>query len=517
MKHSVILVVLDGWGIGEKNESNPIHMANLSAFDFIEKNFRSGALQASGISVGLPWEEEGNSEVGHLTIGSGTVLYQHYPRITLAIRNESFFSNEKLKAAFDHGKKNNSTVHLIGLLGEGNVHSSFEHLKALIEMAKREKCRSLCLQLFTDGRDSPHRNASDLIPRLESFLKDAGVGEIVSLSGRYYAMDRDKHFERIEKTYSALIGKAPVEQTTKAALSKTYALNLSDEYVVPCIIKRAQPVKDSDAIIFFNFREDRMRELVEAFVSPNFSAFKTERFNNLFTVSFTEYDSKLSINVAFETPKVKTCLAKTIAEQGLSQLHIAETEKYAHVTYFFNGLREEPYENEFRILIPSRELTRHDEHPEMMASTITERVTASLKEGVFDFILVNYANPDIIAHTGNYEATQKAVQVIDEEIRKLVNVALEEDHTVLITSDHGNAEVLLDLKTGEAESKHNVSPVPIYLISRKYMRQIALNYSPKLEIIGFLSDVAPTILELMNLPKPPEMTGESRLSELATS
>ncbi|MEK7512571.1 MAG: 2,3-bisphosphoglycerate-independent phosphoglycerate mutase [Patescibacteria group bacterium] len=515
MRKTVVLAILDGWGIGTPDESNPIYTAKPKAIDFIERRYPAGALQSSGMAVGLPWEEVGNSEVGHLTIGAGRVLFQHFPKISMAIDEGTFFKNLALREAFIHAKRTGGAVHLVGLLSSGNVHASFSHLLALLDLAKSEECSALFLHLFLDGRDSSPRSAGEIMHQLHAAIAERGIGIVATLSGRYYGMDRDQHWDRTERAYR-LIAEGRGQVTSPAALLEaTYRQGLSDEYAEPSVIEAPYPVRDGDAIIFFNFREDRMRQLVEAFANPSFARFEARRFQNLSLVTMTEYQMDFPVRVAFETEIAERPLGRVLAEAGKTQLRITETEKYAHVTYFFNGLREEPFENEFRVLIPSRRLIHHDEQPEMMARELTDRVIAALSEGAFDFILVNYANPDVVAHTGNYDATIAAIRTVDREIGRLAEQTLGGGHVLFITSDHGNAEVVLELKTGRTETQHDPNPVPFYLVAQEFERRTPLDGFVRLPTIGLLSDIAPTILELMGIEKPPEMTGESLLSQLA--
>lgn len=520
MRRTFVLTILDGWGIGKLDESNPIHTTNPKTIKFIESSFPSGALQASGIAVGLPWREEGNSEVGHLTIGAGRILYQHFPRISMAIEDGSFFKNHALKKAFEHARKNNSAVHLVGLLTQGNVHASFDHLAALIKMAKEERCTELYLQLFTDGRDSSPKSLSKLIDSLEQEIKKNGVGVIASMSGRYYAMDRDNRWDRTEKAYRVLVGDSRNINSKENLAEKVYKRGLGDEFIEPTIIDASHPIRDNDAVIFFNFREDSIRQITELFVTPAFEKFPLRKFNNLFVATMTEYKEIFKADVVFPKDKVENSLGKVLADNKKIQLRIAETEKHAHVTYFFNGLRDAQFPNEYRVLIPSEKTIRQEEHPEMMASAVTERAMIALNEGGFDFILINYANPDVIAHTGNYKATVEAIKVIDRELEKLVKSVLAGGHVLLITSDHGNAESVLNLQTGEPETTHDPNPVPIYLVAKEYQKTRptgsgqAEETPRRLKTIGLLSDVAPTILALMNIPKPPDMTGQSLLDQL---
>lgn len=512
-RRSVVLIILDGWGIGREDFSNPIHIAAPPNINHIKSHFPTGALQASGISVGLPWGEEGNSEVGHLNMGAGKIIYQNYPRITLSIRKEEFFENKALKNAFAHAKKNNSAVNLLGLLTEANVHSSFEHLKALLKFAEKENFPSekIHLHLITDGRDSPPRSAIALLEKLPD------KKQLASISGRYYTMDRDGHWERIEQAYKMLTDQEPlVIEDIQKHLNVAYEKNLNDEYIIPALIgPEKKPIQENDSLIFFNFREDRMKEIVRAFTEKNFDKFPVKKFVNLYATSMIEYDKSFTLPVAFPPEAIKVPLAKILSENKKTQLRVAETEKYAHITYFFNGLKEKPFENEFRILIPSQSAP-HDKHPEMRAKEISQRIISAIEENSYDFILANFANGDMIAHTGNFEATTEAIKIVDEEIGKILKTTLENNSILIITSDHGNAERVLNPQTGEIETKHDPSPVPIYLIANDFEREktpseIRLSENAP---IGVLADISPTILELMGIPKPPEMTAQSLLDVL---
>ncbi len=511
-KRTVVLVILDGWGVGQPNDFNPIYVVNPSSINYLKANFPSSLLQASGISVGLPWGEEGNSEVGHLNLGAGKIIYQYYPRISLSIRDASFFENKALRGAFEHAKKNNSSVNIIGLLGQGNVHSSLEHLSALIEFAKKENITKLNLHLFTDGRDSPPESTLELLSQIPK-------EKLASLSGRFYAMDREAHWERTQKAYSVLIGEGEVVSNIEAHIKETYSRKLSDEFVEPIKTKADGEIKNNDALIFFNFREDRIRQLAAAFINKNFTNFPVKSFNNMHIATMTEYDNEFKVPIAYPPEKIGVCLSKILSDNEKTQLRIAETQKYPHITYFFNGLKEEPFKNEYRVLIPSRTIIRQDEHPEMMAQEITTRAIESIGEKAFDFILINYANPDIIAHTGNYEACLQAVKIMDKQIEKVVKTALEADAVLIITSDHGNMEKVIEPLTGLMETQHDLSPVPIYIVAKEFMKQrteAEIRQSEK-ETIGILADVAPTILELMGINKPEEMTGQSLLKSLVAN
>lgn len=511
MRSTVVLVVLDGWGIGPTDESNPIYVVKPKTISYIQQNFPSGSLQASGIAVGLPWGEEGNSEVGHLTMGIGKVVYQHYPRISLSISDGSFQKNTSLLSVFDHAKKHHGRVHLVGLVGQANVHSSMEHLEELIRMAHEQNV-SCIIHMISDGRDSEPHSAYSLLQKLP-------LDQVGSISGRYYAMDRDKHWDLTHRAYDALVGiGTPIPQTEiQKHIEKTYANRLNDEYIAPVIIDSPQrSIQDNDAVLFFNFREDRMRQITEACTSPHFKEFETKKFSNVLYVSMTQYRDDFSIPVVFPPEKIQECLGHVLSQNNKSQLRIAETQKYTHVTFFFNGLQDNPFPGEYRILIPSRMIPRQEDDPVMMAPAITARLIEALEEGAFDFILVNFANPDMIAHTGNYEASKKAIQVIDEQLTRLIQTALRTNATLLITADHGNVERLFNPITGEPETKHDANPVPVYLVGNAYARPQNSSVLQERErvTIGMLSDIAPTILELMNVQKPATMTGQSLLRYL---
>lgn len=511
MARTVVLIILDGWGLGHEDESNPVHVVQPQTFKWLTENYPVTSLQASGISVGLPWGEVGNSEVGHLTLGAGKVVYQYYPRITMAIHDKTFFANESLKAAFDHAKKNNSAVNLVGLLSKGNVHSSVEHIEALIKMAEQENAPEVKLHLFADGKDMPPRT-------LEDVLKLVPREKLATLTGRYYAMDREGNWNLTEETYKALTagGGADVRESFPEVLKTSYDRGMNEEFLPPLRWGGEEKnIKDGDAVIFFNYREDSIRQLATAFIDPAFDKFARADFKNLHVATMTRYKEEWSAPVAFPPDTVKTPLGKVLSDAGLTQLRLAETYKYAHVTYFFNGYEEPPYKNEYRVVIPSEPIPHPDEHPEMMAGAITDRLIEAVQGRGFGFILANYANADAIAHTGNYKAAEEAVRVLDRELARVMKVAVNPDTVVLITSDHGNIEELLDPMTGRVETQHDPSPVPLYLVGdefkgRKFMNQNALRD----QTLGILSDVAPTILEIMKIQKPPEMSGESLLKDL---
>ncbi|MDO8664740.1 MAG: 2,3-bisphosphoglycerate-independent phosphoglycerate mutase [Candidatus Liptonbacteria bacterium] len=509
MKRTVALIILDGWGIGRNDESNPIHMVNPENFRWLEDNYPTGSLQASGISVGLPWGEVGNSEVGHLTIGAGKVIYQYYPRIMLSIGDGSFFKNPALKNAFEHAKKNNSGINFVGLLTKANVHASIEHLQALIKMAEQEKIDNVKLHLFADGKDSPPH-------MFEKLLEEIPKEKLATLSGRYYGMDRSQNWEATQRAYDCMTGTSGGTTDNLAkAIEKNYELNHSEEFLPPLIVSSDKLIQENDSVIFFNFREDSIRQIAESFITENFDKFPVKKFENLFIVTMTRYEEKFAVPIAFPPDTVENPLGKILSDAGKNQLRLAETYKYAHVTYFFNGYREPAFKNEYRVLIPSLSAPHQDEHPEMMAGSITDRAIEAISNHSFDFILINYANPDTMGHTGNFEAGLKAVEIINNEIGRLLKVCLNQDTVVIITSDHGNIEEMLSPITGQAETQHDPSPVPFYLIAQEFKNRKFSNWKNlSMDVTGVLSDVAPTILEIMNIPKPPEMNGESLLQSL---
>jgi 2,3-bisphosphoglycerate-independent phosphoglycerate mutase len=508
-KRTLILIILDGWGIGREDGSNPIHLAKPENLTALAENYPMGSLNASGISVGLPWGEVGNSEVGHLTIGAGRTIYQYYPRITLAIRDKTFFSNEALKAAFAHARKNNSGINFAGLLTKANVHASLEHLQALLKMAEEEKIGNVKLHLFADGKDSQMKT-------LEKFLDEIPKDKLATLMGRYYGMDRNQNWDLTQRAYDCMTGTkiSPVKDLSQA-IKDNYSRSPSEEFLPPINVDPAKVVQDNDAIVFFNFREDSIRQLAEAFIVKEFDKFPVKNFSNLFVATMTKYEDKFSAPVAFPPDTVKNCLGKVLSDSGRVQLRLAETYKYAHVTYFFNGYREPAFRNEYRVVVPSLSTPNPEEHPEMMASAITDRALEALNNRTFDFILINYANGDTMGHTGNFQAGMKAVEIVDAEVGKILKAAGEQNAAVMITSDHGNIEEMLNPMTGLTETQHDPNPVPVYLVAQEFKGRKFMNWNNLAnEVTGVLSDVAPTILEIMNIQKPPEMTGESLLQSL---
>jgi 2,3-bisphosphoglycerate-independent phosphoglycerate mutase len=508
-KQTTVLIVLDGWGIGRNDASNPIYVVKPETFAWLKEHYPVTSIQASGIAVGLPWGEVGNSEVGHLTLGAGKVLYQYYPKITMAIRDGSFFENPVLKAACAHARETGGAINFAGLLTEANVHASLDHLKALIKMAEQEKVPKINLHLFADAKDSPPHT-------VESFLKEVPAEYLASLMGRYYAMDRQGDWRLTETAYRTITGaNGAVVQNPSQTIAATYARGMTEEYLPPMRFGEGKSVQDGDALFFFNYREDSIRQLASSFIVKPFDKFPTIDFNNLFVATMSHYDDAFAVPVAFPADVVHDPIGKVLSDRGMTQLRLAETYKYAHVTYFFNGLREEPFQNEYRILIPSNESLHPEEHPEMMARPITDRLVEAMENHAFDFVLVNYANPDTIGHTANYNAGLEAVKVIDREIGRVVKAAEAAGAVVAITGDHGNIEEMINPMTGLPESQHDPSPVPLYLVGEEFKgRKFVNQESLAMETLGSLADVAPTLLEIMHIPQPPEMTGRSLLDGL---
>ena len=524
-KKTCVLIILDGWGIGHKDDSNAIYRANTPTINYIKKNYPAACLQSAGIAVGLPWDEPGNSEVGHLTMGAGRVIYQHYPRISLAVRNGDFFKNQALNEAFNHGINNNSNVHILGLLSSGNVHSSYEHLQALIKLAATKKHHNVFFHLFTDGKDSPPQSARSMVEKLQNDLKKFGVGQLASLTGRYYALDRRKNWAVTQKYYNLIVkGEGRKSPNPLKMLDDYYAKNITDPYIEPTLIfnpeksESAHLIQENDSLIFFDFREDSIKQIVAPFVSKDFKEFEILPFNNLRITTMTVYDETFNASVAFPPEKINNGLSEILSNLNLPQLKIAETEKFYHLTYFFNCLSEKVFPNEFRVLIPSKEIPHSDDAPEMRAPEITDRLITALNENIYSFIAINYANPDSLAHTGNYNATIKGIEILDQQLAKVLEAIKKAGADLIITADHGNAERLYDPKTGEKETEHNANPVPFYLVSEKYKlkqeKKEEQIVNEENRTLGVLCDIAPTILELMEIPAPPEMKGRSLLQYL---
>lgn len=520
----VVLIILDGWGIAPLARSNGISMAKTPTIDNLISSYPTMTLQASGESVGLPWGEMGNSEVGHLNLGAGKIIYQDLPRITNAILNGSFFKNNYFLAGIEAIRKSKGKLklHLIGLVSPGGVHSYLEHLYALLELAKKEGLDDVFIHAILDGRDTPYNSGINFINKLIGKTKELGIGAIASLSGRFYAMDRDNHWERIEMAYNAMIGKPSKEKKyidPIAAIEDSYKAKIYDEEFVPISLcgedgSPKGPIMDGDIVIFFNYRADRARELTKAFVLPS-SKFDRNYMEDLTFICMTEYEKNLPVNIAFPPELIKNPLAKVISDAGLKQLHVAETEKYAHVTFFFNGGAEENFPGEERALIPSPRVESYAERPEMSGKEITNTVVKNINTEIFDFIVINFANADMVAHTGNMKATIEAIEFLDYCVKKIVDSVLVKNGALIITADHGNAECLVDIQTGCIDKEHSTYPVPVIIISNDLegknagKEDIVSNDLSLLTPSGILADIAPTVLNLMGLEKPPEMTGRS--------
>ena len=518
----VVLVVLDGWGVAPSSAANAISMARTPVFRKLTTTYPCATLQAGGEAVGLPWGEMGNSEVGHLTLGAGKILYHDLPRITRSVVDQSFFQNTALLEACEAVKRRGTKLHLMGLVSPGGVHSSSEHLYALLELVARQGLLEVYVHAFLDGRDTPLDSARGYLADLEAKLKKLKLGKVATIMGRFYAMDRDNHWDRIQAAYDCMTqGKGVLQSSVQQAITASYAARVYDEQVAPTVITNADSsptavVSPGDAVVFFNFRSDRARQITKAFVMPQFDSFPRAALTDLTFVTMTEYEQGLPIKVVFQPEVVEYPLARVISDAGLKQLHLAETEKYAHVTYFFNGGREQAYPGEEHVLIPSPVVPSYDEKPEMSARGITERLLQEVRGGAYDFYVVNYANADMVGHTGNLPATVRAVEFLDECLGEVVASILEAGGIVFITADHGNAEGMVNPQTGAITKEHSARPVPFIMVAAN-LEGKAMSGTPmtndlsQLTAAGLLTDVAPTILKVMELEKPSGMTGQCLL------
>lgn len=536
----LVLIILDGWGIASANAGNAIAQAQLPNFNRLFGAYPHTQLEASGEAVGLPRGEDGNSETGHLNIGAGHIVFQDLPRISMSIADGTFFKNPAFLKAIKYAQDNNSTLHLMGLIGAGGVHANNEHLYALLSLCQKFGLKKVSLHLFTDGRDSPQSAALTYINQLRAQMDQTGVGQIASIMGRYFAMDRDLRWERTQKAYQCLtqgIGhkaKAPEE-----AIQAAYDANKTDEFIEPTNIVNDQDqplslIGENDAVIFYNFRIDRPRQLTKAFVLDNFEdqgqkmdfdpyrdryyssyyktpeaprkPFKRElKIQHLLFVTMTEYEKGLPVESAFPPSPVNMPLARVLSNQGKRQLHMSETEKERFVTYYFDGMREKPFPGEDWSIIPSPNVATYDLKPEMSTPGITNSLAQHIQTGDYDFILVNYANPDMVGHTGDLKAGIAACESVDQALGKLVPIILQSDGAAIIIADHGNVEEMIDLETGQVDTKHSTNPVPFIFIANQ--TQQLPNHLPQ----GILADVAPTILKLLKIAKPQAMMGKSLL------
>lgn len=537
----VVLIILDGWGITSETKGNAIVQAKTPNIDRFWAAYPKTLLSASEEAVGLPKGEDGNSEAGHLNIGAGKVVLQELPKIDFSIADTSFFTIPAFLAATEHAKKNKSGFHLMGLLGAGGVHSSINHLFALLKLAKTQQLEQVYLHLFTDGRDSPPTSALIYINQLDEEIKKIGIGKIASIGGRYFGMDRDHRWERTQKAYEAMVsGEGKKFNSAIEGIKASYQTNKTDEFIEPFLVaenSKMNLISDHDAVIFFNFRIDRPRQLTKAFVLPDFerlvikkiafdpyaerygikqyqppqataTTFKRKKtLQDLFFVTMTEYEPGLPVKVAFIPETVKMPLARVLAEKELRQFHVAETEKERHVTYYFNGRREKAFPGEDRVEIPSPDVKTYDLQPEMSAYGVTEELLKRIKTGFYDFIVVNYANPDMVGHTGVLEAGIKACEVTDDCVGKVVQTISNLNGVCLITADHGNVEKMIDLQTNKIDTKHSTNPVPFIVASRKF------NHRGRMLPKGILADIVPTILAIMGVEKPGLMTGRNLLKQ----
>ena len=505
-KRPVVLTILDGWGISAETAGNAIAQAHTPCFDKLQQNHPTAQLQASGLAVGLPQGQMGNSEVGHLNIGAGRVIYQDLTRISKSINDGDFFTNPVFIDALAKIKQRHGTLHLMGLLSDGGVHSLNTHLYALVQMATQYGIQDICIHPFLDGRDTPPSSALSYLQQLEKTLTDLNSGRIATICGRFYAMDRDNRWDRVEKAYRAMtMGEGKSFPDSHSAITAAYANDQTDEFVEPCIIGAPAPVNDGDGIIFFNFRADRAREISAAFTSDEFDGFtRPNKIDLAAYVCMTNYAEQLNLPVAFPPDSYANILAETVANAGMKQLHLAETEKYAHVTFFFNGGTEEPFPNEERILIPSpQDVATYDKKPQMSAAQVADNVIEQVRSDKFDLIIVNFANPDMVGHTGIMDAAINAVETVDSNLQRVIDAVLQQDGCLLITADHGNCEQMID-GDGQPQTAHTTNPVPIIYVSNVSSSHCTINS-------GQLADIAPTILTLLDLAVPTEMTGKNLL------
>ncbi|MBP3708638.1 MAG: 2,3-bisphosphoglycerate-independent phosphoglycerate mutase [Clostridia bacterium] len=506
-KKTTMLMIIDGYGINENEKGNAVKAANTPNLEKLFKTCPTTEIYTSGMKVGLPDGQMGNSEVGHTNIGAGRIVYQQLTRITKSIEDGDFFSIPEFVSAIENCKANNSKLHILGLLSDGGVHSHNRHLYGLLEMAKRKGFEDVYVHCFLDGRDTPPASAENYIIELEEKIKEKGVGKIASVSGRYYSMDRDKRWDRIQKTYNAIVrGEGEKAQSATKAIEDSYLKEVFDEFVVPTVICNGNvpvaTISKNDSVIFFNFRPDRAREITRTLVDPEFNEFETIKDLNLNFVCMAEYDATLpNVSVAFKPERLNNTFGEYISNKGLTQLRIAETEKYAHVTFFFNGGEEKQYPGEDRILVPSPKVATYDLQPEMSEPEVTEKVVEAINSGKYDSIILNYANSDMVGHTGSMEAAIKALEAVDDGVGKVVEAMKNNGGVLLITADHGNSEQMIDYTTGEPHTAHTTNPVPLILVGMENTKVKS----------GKLADLAPTMLDIMGLEKPAEMTGESLL------
>ena len=499
MKKPVILMILDGFGIAPE-KGNAIKAAKKPNIDKLFASNPLTQIGASGMDVGLPDGQMGNSEVGHTNMGAGRIVYQELTRITKTINEDKLKDNEAIVDAMDKALKNGTALHLMGLLSDGGVHSHIEHLYGILELAKKKGLKDVYIHAFLDGRDVPPSSAAEYADKLLNKLKEIGIGKVATVEGRYYAMDRDNNWDRVEKAYAAMVyGEGNKADCPVCAIKNSYNDGVTDEFVVPCVIEGGAQVKPNDSIIFFNFRPDRARQITRTFVDPDFTGFERKYFPVNF-VCMTQYDESMpNVTVAYPPETLEMTFGEYISKKGLTQLRIAETQKYAHVTFFFNGGEEKQFDGEERILIKSPDVATFDMKPEMSAYEVTDAVVDAINSDKFDVIILNYANCDMVGHTGIMEAAVKAVEAVDECVGRMVDAILAKGGQAIITADHGNADCLIDPVTKAPFTAHTTNPVPMILVGAGDVK--VKN--------GRLCDLCPTMLDLMGLEKPEQMTGES--------
>ena len=508
-KKPTVLMILDGYGLNENKEANAVAEAKTPVMDKLMKEYPFVKGNASGMAVGLPEGQMGNSEVGHMNMGAGRIVYQELTRITKEIQDGDFFKNEAMLEAIENCKKNGSALHCFGLLSDGGVHSHNTHLYGVLEMAKRNGLENVYVHLFLDGRDTAPTSGKGFIEELLAKMDEIGVGKVASISGRYYAMDRDNRWDRVEKAYKALVaGEGNTAESATAGIQASYDEDVTDEFVVPFVVTKdgaaTATIKENDSVVFFNFRPDRARELTRAFCADEFTGFEREKRLDLTYVCFTEYDETIpNKSVAFKKEEITNTFGEYLAAHNMTQARIAETEKYAHVTFFFNGGVEEPNKGEDRILVKSPKVATYDLKPEMSAYEVCDKLTDAIRSQKYDVIIINFANPDMVGHTGVESAAIQAVEAVDECVGKAVDALKEVDGQMFICADHGNAEQLVDYETGEPYTAHTTNPVPFILVNA--------DPSYTLREGGCLADIAPTLIELMGMEQPKEMTGKSLL------
>ncbi|MEI7474496.1 MAG: 2,3-bisphosphoglycerate-independent phosphoglycerate mutase [bacterium] len=503
MSKTVLLTILDGWGIGGECAKNALTVANIPNFKALWENYPHTQLHASGEAVGLPDGQMGNSEVGHLNLGAGRVVYQELTRINKSIREGDFFTNERFLDAIKHTKENDSALHLMGLVSNGGVHSSLDHLFALIDLAVKNDLKKVYVHAFLDGRDTPPQSAIGFVAQVDKKLKEVGLPPVATVSGRYYAMDRDKRWDRVEQAYNCLLlAEGAKADNAEAAVKTSYENNVNDEFVLPTVIGGSETrVNDNDSVIFFNYRPDRAREITKSLTDPTFDGFARKKvLNNLYYVCMTQYDETAGLPIAYPPQQLTNILGEVLEKSGIKEFRTAETEKYAHITFFFNGGVEKAFDSETRALVDSPKVATYDLQPEMSAAEVAKNVVEAIKSNKYGFILVNFANPDMVGHTGVFEAAVKAVEAIDVCLKDIVTAVKENDVTMLITADHGNVECMEDPITGVPFTAHTTNDVPFIVVNSD-------NKNLALKNDGILADIAPTILNLLKIEQPEEMTG----------